>query len=198
MTLARVSCSWQNWPGAPGVSQFYGDGASIQPLLDALHTFFEVVKTQLPTGLTITIPGSGDLIDETTGKITGSYGGLIPPALTTGTGAASYAGNAGAVVHWLSSTVVDGRRLRGRTFLVPLTSGAYDSSGSIAATYLTSLQNAAAALVSSTGSTMQVWHRPVYAVPKTTPPTLVKPGSRATVTSSRVPDLAVSLRSRRI
>lgn len=198
MTIARVSCSWQNWPGAPGVSQFYGDGASMQPMVDALKTFFEAIKVYIPSPITITVPGSGDLIDETTGKINGAYGGLTVPAPIVGTGSGAYAGNAGFVCHWLTTTIAKGRRIRGRTFVVPAIATAFDTTGSLSSTALTAITNASAALVTSSGGIMQVWHRPVYAVPKTTPPTIVTPGSKATVTSSRVPDLAVSLRSRRI
>lgn len=198
MALARISVSWQNWPGAPGVSQFYGDGPTMTSLVDAIRTFFEAIKGFIPQGLAITVPASGDLIDESTGKITGSWSQTSTPAVVTGTGVGNYAGNAGFVVHWLSTTVVDGRRLRGRTFIVPAISSAFDATGSLAISSLPTIQAAAAALVTSAGAQMQVWHRPLYAKPKTVPPTLIRPGSKASVTSSRVPDLAVSLRSRRI
>lgn len=197
MTLARISVSWQNWPGAPGVSQFYGDGTSMQPFVDALKVYWEALKFTIPTGITLTIPGSGDLIDETTGQINGAYGGLTQPTPVTGTGAGNYAGNAGYVCHWLTTTLANGRRIRGRTFIVPAISATFDATGSIATAPLATIQAAAAQLVTSAGGIMQVWHRPVYAKPATKPPTLITPGSKATVTSTRVPDLAVSLRSRR-
>lgn len=198
MALARLSCAWQNFPGAPGVTQLYGDSPTMQPMCDAARAFFFAVQGLLPAGLTITVPNSGDIIDETTGTITGSWVVGTAPPLVTATGTGAYAGNAGAVVHWLTQTVAKGRRVRGRTFLVPIVGNAYDSTGSLTPATVTTITNAANALVSSVSGGMQVWHRPVYAVPKTTPPTLVTPGSKATVTTTRVPDLAVSLRSRRI
>jgi hypothetical protein len=197
MTLARISCTWQNWPGAPGVSQFYGDAASMAGMCAALQNFWQAFKTALPTGLTITVPTSGDLLDEASGQITGAWSLGTASTVTTGQAADVYAGNAGMVIHWLTTTVERGRRVRGRTFLVPLTSSAYDNQGSLTVNMVTQSAAAATALVNATTGVMQVWHRPRYQKPATKPPTLLEAGSKAPVTGSRVPDLAVSLRSRR-
>lgn len=193
--IARLSVAWQNWPGAPGVTQLYFDPTtSMQPQVDAVRAFFFSIQGLLPTGLTINVPASGDLLEATTGQISGTWSTATTPLTVTGAGTGNYAGNAGAVVHWLTTTVVDGRRLRGRTFIVPLVAIAYDTAGSLAATANTTLTNAAATLVTSSAGSMQVWHRPA----KATPTKAAHAGSTAVVTSSRVPDLAVSLRSRRV
>lgn len=196
--LARISCAWQNWPGAPGVSQFYADPTNLQATVNALKTFWDSFATALPTNLTVQVPSSGDFIDDADGKINGAWSVPSQPAPTTATGAGSYAGNAGMVVHWLTIAVVNGRRIRGRTFIVPLVAGAYDTGGSLTPLIVSASKLAADKLITDTAGALKVWHRPVYAKPKTTPPTIVKPGSAATVTSSRIPDLAVSLRSRRV
>jgi hypothetical protein len=193
--LNRVSVQWQNWPGAPGITQFYLDNVPAQTSIDAIRAFFNALITLLPTGLTITVPNSGDIVEDVTGQLAGTWSVGSAPVVVTGNSAAAYAGNAGAVVHWLTQTVALKRRLRGRTFLVPLTTAAYDQTGSIATPSLTILQNAAAAMVGSMAGNMVVWHRPI--IQKTTG-VVIRPGSSGKVTSSRVPDLAVSLRSRRI
>jgi hypothetical protein len=187
--LSRVSVAWQNWPGAPGSTVFYGLAtAMVQADVDAVRTFFDAIKQYLPSGLTITVPSSGDNIDDATGDIVGSWSVATPPIVVTGTGAGAYAGNAGAVVHWLTDDVVNGRRVRGRSFLVPLVSTAYDTGGSLIAGAMTILSNAAGALVTASAGAFQIWHRPA-------PPAA---GSSHAITSHRVPDLAVSMRSRRI
>jgi len=187
--MQRVSVAWQNWPGAPGSTVFYGSSATwAQADVDALRTFFAAFSSLLPSGLTITVPPSGDTVDDQTGAIVGAWSVATPPIVVTGSGAGNYAGNAGAVVHWLTDDVVNGRRVRGRSFLVPLVSTAYDTAGSLATTAITTLTNAAAALVSATNPRLLVWHRPL-------PPAA---GSSYPINASRVPDLAVSLRSRRI
>jgi hypothetical protein len=193
--LNRVSVVWQGWPGSPGVSQFYLDNVPAQSSIDAIRAFFFSQAGILPAGLTINVPGSGDIVEDVSGQLAGTWSVGTTPATVTGTGAGVYAGNAGAVVHWLTTTVALKRRLRGRTFLVPLVSSAYDASGSLSTAALGSLQNNAAAMVTTMAGNMVVWHRPV--IQKGTG-AILRPGSSGDVTAARVPDLAVSLRSRRI
>jgi hypothetical protein len=187
--LSRINVAWQNWPGAPGVSTFYyDDTVLIQPGLDALRAFFNAFVTYLPSGMTIQVPGSGDRIDDASGNLLGVWS-ATQPAVVTGTAAGAYAGNAGAVIHWLTSGFVNGRRLRGRTFLVPLVPGiANENNGSLATAFLTAGNNAATTMLAAVGANLRVWHRPVGGAG----------GSSASVTAHRIPDLAVSLRSRRV
>lgn len=187
MALARMRVTWQGWPGAPGYSNFYCEAAAGALPLAQIRTFFDTVKSYLPAGLTLSFPGSGDIIDPATGNLSGAWSETAQTNVV-GTGSGNYAGNAGAVVHWLTDSIVRGRRLRGRTFLVPLVTGAYDTLGSLGTTPLATLQSAASTLVGAASTPLEVWSRPGpgYA------------GSQGTVTSSRVPDLAVSMRSRRI
>jgi hypothetical protein len=186
--MARVRCVWQNWPGAPGISTFYLANPPTQAQIDAIRAYFNSLVTLLPSGLTITVPQTGDVIDDISGLITGSWSVGTPPVVVTGTGAGAYAGNAGAVTHWLTGLVVNRRRVRGRTFLVPLISTAYDTAGSLATATITTLSGAATTLLAALGSNWRVWHRPAKGLG----------GGSGVVTSFRVPDLAVSLRSRRI
>lgn len=187
--IHRVSVAWQGWPGSPGVSQFYmKQSPDYQGVVDDLRTFFDAVKALLPSGLTVQVPVSGDTLNDNTGGIVGSWSATTPPLVVTGTGAGAYAGNAGAVIHWLTLAVVNGRRLRGRTFLVPLISTAYDTAGSLSTAALSTLSTAAGNLNITSGADLVVWHRPVNGAG----------GSSEIFNSVRVPDLAVSLRSRRI
>jgi len=188
MTLARVRCTWQSWPGAPGVSTFYLDPSPSQATVDSLRTFFNAMIGLLPTGLTINVPGSGDEISESTGAISGTWSVGTVPTSVVGTAAGAYAGNAGAVIHWLTDGVAGNRRVRGRTFLVPLISGAYDATGSLATTTITTLTNAATALIGANPGLINVWTRPRPG----------RSGLQNAINQVRVPDLAVSLRSRRV
>ena len=192
--LKRCSVAWTNWPGAPGVSQMYLDDTAGQTQVDAIRTFFNALTAFLPTGLTITVPNSGDTVDESTGKLTGTWSVGVAPANVVGAAPGVYAGNAGAVVHWLTSSVTRNRRIRGRTFIVPLVTG-YDTGGSLSTSAQSTLQTAASAFVGTAAGLVHVWVRPVYQ-PKTQ--ILLRAGMSGPITAARVPDLAVSLRSRRI
>jgi hypothetical protein len=193
MTIHRVNSAWQNFPGAPGVTTMYFAGAPTQAEIDGIRAFYLALVAILPTGLTIQVPSTGDSIDETDGSITGTWSVATTPAVVTGTAAGTYAGMAGAVIHWLTAGVVNSRRVRGRSFLVPLIAAAFDASGSLSATTITTITNAGNALLTAT-DTLAVWARPFDGTVSDPDPRL---GSSHFVTSIRVPDLAIALRSRR-
>jgi len=176
--------SWGGATGLPGVSVFYAPFGA-----DAgadLMTFFNAIKAFFPSGLTWQIPTSGDVITDGNGELTGAWtagtGGTV-----VGTGAGSYAAGVGAYVNWQTGTIVDQRRLKGRTFLAPLIVGAYDSTGTIVNASLTTMQTAASVLAASTHLT--VWHRPETSTSND--------GSSGLVTAGLIPDQVTSLRTRR-
>ena len=200
---SRVNCAWQNFPGAPGVSVFWLENAT-QARVDAIRTFFNSIAGLIPTGTTITVPGSGDVLNDSDGKISSTWSVTTPPAVVTGTGAGAYAGQTGMVVHWLTAGVINGRRLRGRTFIVPTVNTTFETNGSPTSAAINTLNTAANTLVGALGLDFVVWSRPVKAHTKYDPesgaPTNVpaRAGSTANVTGVRVPDLAITLRSRRV
>lgn len=187
-TLNKIPVAWGSWAGAPGVSTFYTFGGNLDNDVAAIRAFFNSLALQFPSGITFSVPGVGDTIDDATGLINGAWNATAAPAIVTGTGSGAYAGNAGGIVHWLTSGVANGHRVRGRTFLVPLIATAFDTQGSLSTTALTAIRSAAATLISSGAGDFRVWHRPVGGAGG---------ASFATLTSS-VPDLAITLRSRRV
>lgn len=186
-TLYKVTALWQNWPGAPGYTNFYGtEGSGVSLLTDGVRAFFDAIKALIPSGITITVQPSGDTINDTNGNINGAWTVDPAPAIVTGSGTGTYAGNAGGVVTWRTNGVVGTRRVRGRSFLVPLASSNFDTNG-LGAGAINTLQTAANGLVTAAGGTLAVWSRP----------TTLRSGSSHLVTAATVPDLAASLRSRR-
>lgn len=185
MTLNRVRCAWANFPGAPGLTTFFvGSGTTNMAPITA---FWDAIKNELPVATQVTTPNSGDQLSEATGTLSGTWSGSGGGVATSATASVVYAGAAGAVIEWQTSLIVAGRRVLGKSFIVPLRGGAYDTNGSIASATVTVLQNAATALVIALAGEMKVWSRPR--------PTIA--GAAATVIGVRVPDLAVVLRSRR-
>lgn len=169
----------------PGVSIFYSTDTTAPPL-GALGAFFTALKASFPTGLSWTIPGSGDILDVATGVINGSWSAAGGSTVAASGVATSYAGPAGAMVRWNTSGIVNGRRVKGRTFLVPLIGSVY-ASGVVQAGTVTAIQSAANTLVSGAGADLRIWHRPTAGVG----------GSAYPIASASVPNLATVLRSRR-
>jgi hypothetical protein len=187
MTMNRVRVLWTNFPGAPGYSNFYV-GTTITDHTP-IRTFFNALTSYLPGGLTITVPTSGDQISEATGAVTGAYSATVTGGAVTVSGnTASYPGMAGGQVQWQTSAIIEGRRPLGKTFIVPGYQTMFDTNGSLAAAFVTAAAAAGTTLISALSGELKVWSRPR--------PTIA--GANVTITSCRVPDLAVALRSRRI
>lgn len=193
-SLYRVRANWTGFPGGPGVSVFHGgtfndlpDGGGIQELADAVRNLLITSNNFRPNVVTINIDPEGEVIDEATGQLVSTLP-VTPGTAIVGLQSTGFAGPTGAVINWQTGTVRNGRRMRGRTFLVPLASAAFQSDGTLVDSTRTTLQNGAAAYVATGTIRPVVYGRPTIAGGD---------GIAATITASNVPDLAAVLRSRR-
>lgn len=187
MSVDRMTILMTGFPGAPGYMRAYSNPAVAPPNLTAWQAFIAGIADRFPSNTTLQIQNTGDTLNEVTGEITGAWSGAAQTAVV-GTGSGAYAAASGAHINWRTADVVNGRRVRGRTFLVPLYGGAYDSDGTIAATVLTDLRtNLATLLTAIVGNGAVVWHRPVNGAN----------GSIHGITTADIPDKAAVLRSRR-
>lgn len=158
-TLHRLVINWtgpQVVGSAVTVLHFSGSDNSAPPV-GAVEQAFWSHSSLFPTGVTITVPNSGDSIDDRTGQLTGVWtatGG----AAVSGTGNAKAARGVGACIGWETGGIVNGRKLRGRTFLVPLTTDAYDTDGTLLPTALQNVMDTANAIQAS--GPLAIWHRP--------------------------------------
>lgn len=196
MTIQRVRILWGNWPGAPGYTNLYTSISlsNVAPIV----TFFDSIKQYLPTALTVQVPQSGDLVAEATGVIQGVWTGS-GGATVTGTAVGVYAGPVGAVVEWLTGGIVAGRRVQGKSYIVPLSSIAYQSNGTLLDSAATAINTAAATLQTALGNNLVVWSRPFEPDPDRVPPDERDPraGTAWPVLATRVPDMVAVMRSRR-
>jgi hypothetical protein len=190
-TLYRNRAIWSGISGTPGYSTFYSTGAA-NPA--ALRTFFAAIQNLIPSPCAIQVLGQGETIDDSNDQITGTWSTAAPTSVACA--GAAYAAPCGALVTWISSTVRRRKILKGRTFIVPLVSTSYTTSGNIVAASVTTLQNAATALVTAYAGTMVVYGRQILNY-STKPPTLVAAGVSAPVTGALVQSRVVTLRTRR-
>lgn len=185
-TLEKVAVSWNGFPGGPGVSIFYFRSASTAR--PALGTFLTAIKYLIPDNVTLSIPNVGDQIDVATGRIVGTWTDGTPITVVGSGSSGSYAAASGASVRWLTTGVINGHRVNGRTYFVPLSALAYDN-GTLLGTAQTAFQSAASAFIADAGVEMEIVHRPT-----------TKGGSDGAshiVTSAVVRDKQVVLTSRR-
>lgn len=161
-TVGRVEAIWQNFIGAPGYSRFTFDTvntpADATTVTGKVRAFFFAIAALIPNGATVQVQAAVPTYDAQTGVLFGEVVAPSAPAIVTGTASASaqYAGGAGAFVGWKTSNIWQGRRVQGRTFLVPL-AGVSDTNGTITASALATLTAAANGLIAPGTPAFGVW-----------------------------------------
>lgn len=188
MAYTSVTALWSGFTGGPGYTRlkFAGNlsGPAATNCADRMRTFFQALITYLPAGCVVSFSEAAQQFD-TTGLLIAEVPISPVPGSITGTGAGAYAGGSGAVINWLTGSVLNGRKVRGRTFLVPLT-GAFFTDGTLAGAAITAITTAATTLQGGSPGLVVA----SGLVPGTS-------GSSAGVTGVSVPDRAAVLRSRR-
>jgi hypothetical protein len=164
--LHRVVVEW-NGPQVVGrsVNVLHFDGTEqAAPPVAAVRSAYAALANRFPSGITITVPGAGDSIESTTGALSGVWS-ATPPAQVVATGGGNAAAGVGVCVGWLTGGIVTGirgpRKLRGRTFLVPLAAANYATDGTIDSVVLGEIQTWGNAMIAAGG--LGIWHRPTTA-----------------------------------
>lgn len=195
MNMFRATVRWDGFSGAPGYTNLHFSGTGTPTGTDLsdtsakVRTFFDAFKTYLPNIVTLSFPSSLEEFDTGTGQLVASHS-ITPAAAVTGTGgSAVFSSAVGACINWKTDLVLNGRRLRGRTFMVPLQSlPSFDGNGTLGVAARVAFESAANALINNaSGLPLFVWHRP--------PPG--GGGAASSVVAATVNDKTAILRSRR-
>lgn len=197
MTIARVQVALTGTALAgAGVSTFYTRNVTPGSLPGAISTFFSSCASALPSGLTWTVPNTGDTIDEATGAIAGTWTGT-GGATAAGSGTGNFTLGSGGRVEWRTSVPVFGHHPRGRTFMVPIVNLAMGADGRIASGTVTQFQNAANALITAGAGDLVVWVRPRKNYVGKNGPLPDRSGAIVPIVSASIPTTPTALRSRR-
>jgi hypothetical protein len=189
MAYTMLTATWQGTIGGTGYTRMRWLGnllsAEVTQQLNAMKTFFGAVAGSIPSAVSISYSGLAQEYDDA-GKLTKEVS-VAAPAQTAGSSAAAFGAPCGTVVNWETGQFnAQGHRIRGRTYLVPLGSTAFQTDGTMGSGTITAIQAAANTLV--TGLI------PMVVVSKTK--TGVYTGIK-NVTAASVPDRVCILRSRR-
>lgn len=202
MDILRVTARWTGFTGAPGYSVFHftteggfwdggllGDQAQVaaEAAVYDVGQGFGQLAAVLPDGVRVEVEQEAHILDSDTGEILGFAN--TDGFATTGDGTSgSYSAPTGAVITWNTNDYRFGRRIRGRTFLVPLDGGAYEADGTLTSDAIDRCERFGNRIVDGSGSaSFGVWSRPRGG----------SGGVFATAVGYRVPDMAAVLRSRR-
>lgn len=157
MLIDQAVVEWTGFPGAPGYSTFYAVPGS--DVAFSLAAFFENMKTWLPQNVKIQVPTSGDTLEDTTGIIESSWSTAAIP-LVTGTNTQAYAAPAGIHYNWITNDFINGRRVRGKTFIVPMSSACFDNDGSLTSTIVTQVGTVGDLFMTAVEDNLLIYHRP--------------------------------------
>lgn len=171
-----------------GVSTFYTSNLAPATFLAGIRQYYFSLAGLFPDDVGFSFPGDGDLIDDGTGALAGTWT-TTAPAVVTGTQTGTWARGVGARAVWNTAGITRGRRVRGTTFLVPMAANQYTSNGILDAGAASSIALAGAALITAGGGDMVIWSRPL--------PGVGSGGASHAVTSASAPTATSWLRSRR-
>lgn len=192
MTILQVTTTLTGFAGAPGYQNFYFIGGGDQERVDSARqvagTFWSGMADLLPQVSRYEVSQECVLIDEMSGMVEGYALGSDEDFSGGGRSTGGYSGPVGAVVNWFTDGVRNGRRVRGRTFVVPASTSNFDSDGSLTSDTLTDARGAASRTVAA-GQAIElaIWSRPRGG----------SPGQAYAITGATVPDFSAVLRSRR-
>lgn len=185
-TIDRVRVTWSGSPvTGPGLSTFYFNGGTADPA--AISALFTAIAPYVAAGVGWNIPGAGDQLDVASGDLVGSWS-AAGGSLIASSGNAEHAQGVGCRIKWLTSGIVNGRRVTGSTFVVPLHRLMYDTDGTLAAGVVSVVQAAALAYVSAVTPDGVIYSRK----------TDDRDGTAHPLTYATLPDAVSWLRSRRV
>lgn len=197
-TVSTVTAVWQGFTGAPGYTRFnfaeLANGSAVQAAVNAVRTLMSTLAPNMLTTWSIAVQSLVQHHDLATGVLTGEATAGTPPVAINGSTASTtaYAGGSGLVLNWITGQFWNGRKVRGRTFLVPAV-GVYSSDGTITPTVVTNWQNAGGVFAATSGVTPVVWAKKFT----DTDPPVQQAGAAFSITGALVPDRAAQLRTRR-
>lgn len=200
--ILRIKSRWSGFNGAPGYTVMHfrdfgtGEGGSgdvtetqAEAAITRTGTFWQGLQLVLPQNVQVTVEPEVDVIEAASGDLVDSYT-IGVPLTYTGTLAGPYSAASGAVINWRTAGVRNSRRVRGRTFLVPISASCYTDDGDLTFEARGRIQTQADGLVDPTGvADLGVYARPTSET--------ADDGEWFAARAATVPSMAAILRSRR-
>lgn len=191
--MLRSFLDWTGGIGGAGVTIMHwdsstGSAADAAEVVGVMNTFATAISAEIPTAVNVQARAEVLVVDPDDGTITSSWTVSPAPTLKAGQSAGVYSRLSGGCINWSTDLFVDSRRVKGRTYIVPVGQGKMQSDGTLDPAFLTEMNTAGVALL-GLDPAFCIWHRP------TAPG--ASDGAIGHVISLRVPDKAIKLSSRR-
>lgn len=158
--MLRTRTVFEGPSGTPWLSTMYWFGDT-QAEADAAIADLGVFWSAVDAGMSSTVTWRTEAEVFVINVGTGAVEEVLSTTPATGSGASAgdlLPRQSQMLVRWFTTTVVAGRRLRGRTF-VPGITEAFNGAGVPTSAFITTVQTAANALLASATSSLLVWSR---------------------------------------
>lgn len=162
--ILRVRSEWTGFNGAPGFTNLFfrdfttdGPGGTTGTVENAtaaverVRNFFGGLAQLLPDDVTITPDSNVDLLEDSTGELLDSFTSTSGGAIQ-GTDTGGYQAAGGACITWRTGGIRNGRRIIGRTFLVPMAGSLFNTTGQIIPSVQQIIQTQANQLLNPAGT----------------------------------------------
>lgn len=163
------------------------DDAAAEDRLTDVGAFWTAIASAVNNAITFTVLPNPARYAAADGSLQEVFDAAAPAAVP-GTAAGTAVPRAAmALIRWGTADIVNNRVVKGRTYIPGTPVANVTTTGQLSAAGQTDLDNAAEGLISASGGTLSIWHRPVGGVG----------GSSHLVTTASVWDSFAVLRSRR-
>jgi hypothetical protein len=203
MTLGIVRTSWIGTSGGAGLTQLVINhsetdqvaitASEAQGAVNAVRAYWDAIKALMPDELIFTVSPVVDQYDWGTGALIATVSAATAPATVGGTASGTYSMAAGAKMVLQTTKILDGRRVRGGIFLVPMAAAAMSATGNVSSATRSTVDTAGNTMrtaLTTAGVPLMVWSRPTSPGPSTD-------GELSTVTSVETSEKSAILRGRR-
>lgn len=196
-SVYRVGVTWNGFQGSPGYTRFSWQELTSDTNRNAagaaVRQFFFALAAHFSTGWTISVDSEIQEFDMGTGQLLGAVAMPTVPSPVTGTTPPSaFAGGSGYSVSWRTGEIFNGRRVQGRSFIVPAI-GVFETNGTLTSSAIATATAAGNALIASGINGFSIWAK---LMTKDSPPVQIG-GALYAVGSCIVKDAASQLRTRR-
>lgn len=157
MLMDRLQVGFTGSQMGSGVATHYAVHAAGHR--DAFAAFWQELGNRVfPDSVWITVPNSGDVIEVESGLLQSVWteGATMQKQ---GANGPNHAAGCGAAITWVTASIINGKRVRGRTFIVPIAAQHYDSDGTINDAARSFINAATLTLLGACGEDFLIYHR---------------------------------------
>lgn len=199
-SVYRVTAVWNGFQGAPGYTKLsfldLTTDTNRNAAGAAVKAWFGAFTSYLLNSWNVLVQPTIQEFDQQTGTLIGEAVMTTPPTATLGIlTPTAFAGGSGVCVSWKTTYFFLGRRVQGRTFMVPFV-GPFDIDGTLNTSFINTANTANTTLINATNAELAVWAK-TWNIPLPGQPRVQTGGIAAPVTTAVVKDMASQLRSRR-